>query len=118
MIRAVVILIIAGIAGVMAYLAFIGECVGGTVVNSEAHCVESLPQTLCRAVFAQARDVAQRSDSVYTDPVACAVQFGPCLPHATILSGYVPVPAGFCIKASGATLTAMTPIYRRISAAR
>ncbi|MFM9974167.1 MAG: hypothetical protein ACKVON_06275 [Beijerinckiaceae bacterium] len=116
MIKAITLLILAGIVGVMAYLAFTGECVGGNVVRSEEHCLEKLPQGLCRAVFAQAKGVAQHSNSVYTDPVECAIQFGPCLPHATILSGYVPVPAGFCVKSSGSTLNEMIPVYRRISA--
>jgi hypothetical protein len=114
--KAVIILFIAGVAGLIGYLAFTGECPGGSVVRSEEQCRELLSQGLCRTVFSRAKDVAQGANSVYMDPVECSVQFGPCLNHATIVGGYVPAPAGFCVKVSGDSLTSMQPVYRRAAA--
>lgn len=113
MIRALILLFIAGVAGLIAYLAFVGECTGGTVVRSEQQCRENLSQGLCRTIFARANDVARNAGSVYMSPTECSVAFGSCLDHATIVGGYVPAPAGFCVRASGETLSSMQPIYRR-----
>jgi uncharacterized protein YgiB involved in biofilm formation len=118
--RAVVFLIIAGIAGVMAYLMFIGECPGGSVVRSEEQCSASggFSGDLCRTIFARANDVARNSGSVYPDPLKCAAQFGACLPHATVVGNFVPTPYGFCVKTNGNALVSMEPVYRTASAQR
>jgi Protein of unknown function (DUF1190) len=118
--RAVVFLIIAGIAGVMAYLMFIGECAGGTVVRSEEQCSRSsgLSGELCRTIFSRANDVARNSGSVYPDGLKCAAQFGACMPHATLTGNFVPTPYGFCIRANGNALVSMEPVYRIASAQR
>jgi hypothetical protein len=113
MMRALILLFIAGVAGLIGYLTFVGECTGGTVVRSEQQCRESLSQGLCRTIFARANDVARNAGSVYMNPTECAVAFGGCLDHATIVGGYVPAPAGFCVRTSGDTLSSMEPIYRR-----
>ncbi len=114
MIRAVVVLVIAGVAGVMGYFAIVGECPGGVVVRSEEQCQQSggLGRDLCRQVFARAGEVARSAGTVYIDRDECFRVFGNCLNHATIVGGYVPQPAGFCVRADGGTLRAMTPIYR------
>jgi uncharacterized protein YgiB involved in biofilm formation len=118
MIKAVVVLVIAGIAGLMAYLAFVGECPGGAVVRSEEQCQQSsgLGSDLCRQVFARANEVARTAGTVYIDRNECFRVFGNCLNHATIVGGYVPQPAGFCVRAGGGTLQSMVPIYRNAAA--
>jgi uncharacterized protein YgiB involved in biofilm formation len=118
MMRAVVILIIAGIAGLMGYLAFVGECPGGSVVRSEQHCEQSrgFSQELCRQVFARANAVGRSAGTVYIDRDECFRVFGNCLNHASIVGGYVPQPAGFCVKANGGALHSMTPVYRAAAA--
>ncbi|MGL4634519.1 MAG: DUF1190 domain-containing protein [Beijerinckiaceae bacterium] len=118
--RAVVFLIIAGIAGVMAYLMFVGECTGGTVVRTEEQCQKSsgLSGDLCRTIFSRANDVARNSGAVYPDPMKCAEQYGPCMPHATVATAFVPVPYGFCVKTNGNALVSMEPVYRTASAQR
>jgi uncharacterized protein YgiB involved in biofilm formation len=118
MIRAIVILVIAGVAGLMAYMAFIGECTGGSVVQSEEQCQQSggLSGDVCREVFARANDVARNAGTVYTDRDECFRIFGNCLNHATVVSGYVPQPAGFCVKAGGGSLQSMVPVYRATAA--
>jgi uncharacterized protein YgiB involved in biofilm formation len=115
-IRALILLFIAGVAGLIGYLAFVGECTGGTVVRSEQNCRESLSQGLCRTIFARANDVARNAGSVYMNPTECCIAFGNCLNHATIVGGYVPAPAGFCVKSSGQTVSSMEPLYRRAAA--
>ena len=118
MIRALIILFIAGVAGLMAYLTFTGECPGGAVVRTEAQCrAESgLSPDICRVVFERAQSVARNAGSVYTEPGVCRILFGECLDHATIMGGYVPRPHGFCVTTSGGTLASMVPVYRQAAA--
>lgn len=118
--RAVVFLIMAGIAGVMGYLMFVGECAGGTVVRSPEQCSQSsgLSGELCRIIFAHANEVARNSGAVYPDPLKCAEQYGPCMPHATVATAFVPVPYAFCVKNSGNALLSMVPVYRTAAAQR
>ncbi len=116
MMRALIMLFIAGVAGLIGYLAFTGECPGGTVVRSEEQCRETLSQGLCRTIFSRANAVARNAGSVYMNPTECSIAFGNCLNHATIVGGYVPAPAGFCVKTSGESLSSMEPIYRRAAA--
>jgi uncharacterized protein YgiB involved in biofilm formation len=114
MIRAIVVLVIAGIAGLMGYLAFVGECPGGTVARSEEQCRQSggFSGDLCREIFARANEVARSAGTVYIDRDECFRVFGNCLNHASIVGGYVPQPAGFCVKAAGGALQSMVPVYR------
>jgi uncharacterized protein YgiB involved in biofilm formation len=116
--RAIVILFIAGVAGLMAYLAFVGECPGGSVVRSEEQCQQSsgFSGDICRQVFARANEVARSAGTVYIDRDECFRVFGNCLNHASIVGGYVPQPAGFCVKAGGGTLQSMAPVYRGAAA--
>jgi uncharacterized protein YgiB involved in biofilm formation len=119
MMRGVVILFIAGVAGLMAYLAFVGECTGGKVVRNEEGCrtEQGFSAELCRMVFARALEVARNASTVYTDPQQCSIAFGPCLEHATIVSGWVPRPHGFCLMVEGnGRLASMTPTYQRAGA--
>jgi uncharacterized protein YgiB involved in biofilm formation len=114
--KAVTILIIAGIAGFMAYLAYVGECPGGTVVRSEQQCLDTLNAAVCTTIFSRAKEVAENSNTVYMNPIECSTLFGACLNHATIIGGYTPTPARFCIKNNGTSLTSMEPIYQRAGA--
>lgn len=116
--RAAVLLIIAGIAGLMAYLAYVGECTGGSVVRSEEQCTGSsgLSRDLCRQIFARANEVARGSGTVYIDRDECFRVFGNCLNHATVVGGYTPQPAGFCVKANGGALLSMVPVYKGAAA--
>lgn len=118
MIRAGVVLVIAGIAGLMAYLAYTGECPGGVVVRTEAQCRQSasLGDSLCRAVFARANEVARGAGTVYIDRDECFRVFGNCLNHASITGGYVPEPAGFCVRTGGGAIQSMVPVYRAAAA--
>jgi uncharacterized protein YgiB involved in biofilm formation len=112
--RAIPFTLIGGVAAFMAYMAFRGECPGGVVVMSEEKCrTESgLSADLCRTVYSRAVTVARNAGTVFVDESKCSQQYGPCLPHATVLGSFVPVPAGFCVQSSGGRLTDMTPVYR------
>ncbi len=116
MIRALILLFIAGVAGLLLYLAFIGECPGGTVLRTLESCPEKLSAGLCQQVRLRAREVAQSAGTVYMDPVQCSIEFGPCLNHATIVGGYVPAPAGFCVLNVKGSVVDISPIYRRAAA--
>ncbi|MGL4242338.1 MAG: DUF1190 domain-containing protein [Beijerinckiaceae bacterium] len=119
MIKAVVVLVIAGVAGLMAWQAFVGECPGGKVVASESECYgpAGFDITFCRLVFGRAEQVARASGSVYMDQNTCAREWGACLPHAST-NGFVPRPAGFCVAGGGDTISRMKPIYRPAHAQR
>jgi uncharacterized protein YgiB involved in biofilm formation len=112
--RAFPLALIGGVAGFMAYMAFRGECPGGVVVMSEEDCREAggFSDDLCRTIYSRAMTVARNAGTVYEDAAKCSQQYGPCLPHATLVGSYVAVPAGFCVHSSGDRLTAMTPVYR------
>jgi hypothetical protein len=114
--RAFIFLFLASVAGFLGYLAFVGECTAGNVVRNERQCRETLSTALCRTIFSRANSVACNAGSVYMNPTECSVAFGNCLDHATIVGGYVPAPAGFCVRTSGDTLASMEPIYRRAAA--
>jgi uncharacterized protein YgiB involved in biofilm formation len=111
--KAVVILIIAGISGFMAYLYYIGECPGGVAIRSEQQCSASFNDVICKTVFSRAKEVAENSATVFMNPIECSTQFGTCLDHAKIIGGYSPRPVGFCVRASGNSVTAMEPLYQR-----
>jgi uncharacterized protein YgiB involved in biofilm formation len=112
--RAIPFALIGAVAAFMAYMALRGECPGGVVVMSEANCREAggLSADLCRTVYSRAVEVARNAGTVYTDVSKCSQQYGPCLPHATLVGSFVPAPAGFCVQSIGGRLTEMTPVYR------
>jgi uncharacterized protein YgiB involved in biofilm formation len=114
--KAVAILLIAGITGFMAYLGLVGECPGGTVVRSQQQCREALSQVICEAIFARAKDVAENSNTVYMNPTECSAVFGSCMNNLRVVGGYSPTPARFCVKSSGNTVTSIDPIYQRAGA--
>jgi uncharacterized protein YgiB involved in biofilm formation len=114
--KAVVILVIAAVAGLMAYVAFIGECPGGIAIRSEQECAASFNETICRTVFSRAKDVAENSATVFMNPIECSTQFGTCLDNAKVTGGYSPRPVGFCVRTSGNDVTGMEPLYQRAGA--
>jgi uncharacterized protein YgiB involved in biofilm formation len=118
MIRAGVVLVILGVAGVMLWQAVRGECPGGTIVRSEAQCASEagLGGALCGRIFERANAVARAAATVYTDREECFRIFGNCLDHATVVGGYAPRPAGFCVQTDGAALQSMVPVYRAAAA--
>lgn len=117
--KAIVIGVIVGIAGLMAWAWTRGECPGGTVVTGEAECQgpAGFDITFCRLVFERALDVARASNTVFTDENQCRQQYGACLPHATI-NGFVPRPHGFCVAGGGNQITMMVPVYRAAAGQR
>ena len=112
MMRAAIVLFIAGVAGVIGWIAWFGECRGGVVVRAEADCRERLTGDLCRAVFARAPEVARNAATVYMDPVECSRIHGPCLEHAVRTGGWTPRPHGFCVTAEQGRIAGMVPVYR------
>jgi uncharacterized protein YgiB involved in biofilm formation len=116
--RYVVLAFIACVATAIGTILYRGDCPGGVSVTSEAQCQSQtgLGADLCRQVFASAREIAQRSSSVYPDQFRCAQQFGACMPHATVQMAFVPVPAGFCVATTGGRITSIDPFYQPAAA--
>lgn len=114
--RYLAILIVIGVAGLMGFLWFRGECPGAKLVTTEAQCLAEagFPAAFCREMQRRALTVAQTANTVYTDATACRNDFGECLPHGINRGGYVPRPHGFCVSAdSDGLIATMVPVYRR-----
>jgi uncharacterized protein YgiB involved in biofilm formation len=116
--KVVVVLLIAGVVGVMVFMAWRGECPGGSVVFSESQCRQSgsFDAAVCGLIFRSADDVAQRANTTYSNQQACQVDYERCTPSG-INQGFTPVPAGFCVSAKGGSIVRQEPVYRRINAA-
>ncbi|MCZ8187867.1 MAG: DUF1190 domain-containing protein [Beijerinckiaceae bacterium] len=110
--KIIVFALILGIAGAMAFFAFRGECPDGQVFASEQACLAAgqLPPALCRQGFAEAQRAAREDQAPFATQDECLRQFPRCQPHGAVASGFVPVPRGACIAASGKG----RPVYQRI----
>jgi len=115
--KAVVILFIAGVAGVMAFFAWQGECPGGTIVTSEAGCLSSgaISTAACASIFRQADAVSARAATVFSDEQRCLAAHERCL-RSQVATGFSPAASGFCVAVDGERITRQEPIYRRINA--
>jgi len=118
--RNLVLLFIAGIAGLIGYIIVQGECPGAVAIRTEEQCraASGMNPSLCQTIFSRASAVARNSASVYPDEITCSTQFGACLPHATVAMAFVPVPAGFCVKIANNSVTSMEPFYTPAAARR
>ncbi|KAA5601662.1 DUF1190 domain-containing protein [Blastochloris sulfoviridis] len=96
-IRFLVLALIAFTGVVIAVAMWRGECVGGTVVASEAACVAAgLAPDVCRMAFLRADDVARGAGPLYNERTPCEDRYPVCI-EARPATGWVPRPAGFCI---------------------
>ncbi len=115
----IVILLVVGVAGVMAFMAWRGECPGGSVVFSESQCRQSgsFDANICGLIFRAADSVLARASTVYSDEQNCMRDHERCVRSART-QGFTPVPAGFCVQVGGGEITRQEPVYRRINAAQ
>ena len=117
--RIVVFLLIAGVAAFMGFIALRGECPGGSIVMSEAQCraASTLGVEACATVFRDAERITRAAPTVFTDEQRCLAGHDACI-RSSVVQGYTPVPAGFCVVASGNAVTRQEPVYRRSNAPR
>lgn len=115
--KAAVALLIVAVAAVMAYMALKGECNGGTIVYSETQCLQSgtISPAACRTVLANAAEATRRGATVFARHEQCSQHFEQCV-RSTAAEGFVPVPIGFCVEASGTGVAKQEPIFRRQNA--
>ncbi|MGL4440343.1 MAG: DUF1190 domain-containing protein, partial [Bosea sp. (in: a-proteobacteria)] len=71
----------------------------------------------CTLIFRAADDVTKRSNTTFPNQQACQADYERCVPSG-INQGFTPVPAGFCVIASGGSISRQEPVYRRTSAAQ
>lgn len=116
--KALVFVLIAGVAGLMFYLALRGDCADGVATYGEASCLSEgrLPADICRMAHARAAQVTAEAATVYPSEARCLQDYAICR-HSAVTQGWTPEPAGFCIRHAGGAITAQTPLYRRINAA-
>ncbi|MCU0884870.1 MAG: DUF1190 domain-containing protein [Beijerinckiaceae bacterium] len=106
--------LIAGIAAFMAFMVWRGECPDGTILYSEADCRRSgvISDAACRTVFANADSLMRRAATVYQTLDQCMQHYEQCV-RSAVADGFTPVPVGFCVTASGSSVTRQEVIYRR-----
>jgi uncharacterized protein YgiB involved in biofilm formation len=87
------------------------------IVTGEAQCRQSagLSVAACAAVMNAADQVARGAATVFSTLDQCRERFEACI-RSAVADGFTPVPAGFCVEASGSTITRQEPIYRRDNA--
>ena len=115
--RIVVFLLIAGVAAFMGFLALRGECPGGTIVMSEAQCraASGVSAAACATVFRDADRITRAAATVFSDEQRCLASHDACT-RSSVVQGFTPVPAGFCIAVNGDAVTRQEPVYRRSNA--
>ncbi len=115
--RIVVFLLIAGVAAFMGFIALRGECPGRTIVMSEARCraTATVSAEACATVFRDADRITRTAATVFTDEQRCLASHDACI-RSSVVQGFTPVPAGFCITVNGNTVTRQELIYRRSNA--
>ncbi len=117
--RIVVFLFIAGVAAFMGFIALRGECPGGAIVMSASQCraASAMSAEACATVFRDADRITRAAATVFTDEQRCLAGYDACT-RSSVVQGFTPVPAGFCVVVTGSTITRQEPIYRRVNAPR
>jgi uncharacterized protein YgiB involved in biofilm formation len=111
--KLVILAIIAGVAGFLAYTFFKGACTGGRIVATEAECRATFGADACRLAFTESRRKATEDYAPFSTLESCQRAFPLCEPHRVVASGFVPVPTGACVVSNSGGTTG-TPIYERI----
>jgi uncharacterized protein YgiB involved in biofilm formation len=117
--KVVVVLLIAGVAGVMAFTAWRGECASGFVFATVDECIAHgyFKPDACRNIIVLGAEAVRHSSTVFTREQDCRDKFDSCIPHETA-SGFTPVPVGYCVSRTRSSMMAPEPVYRRINAAQ
>jgi hypothetical protein len=107
--RALVFILIAGVAGVMGWFAVQPECAGKAVASQEScEVLPGLSTQECAAAFNRAR----RDATVYPNRDACERDgHAICDLHVTVI-GFTPRPEQYCVAREESGTTA-APIYRK-----
>lgn len=94
-----ILLLIAGGAGVMAYLWSRPVCDGGHVVADEAACRARFDAAFCARAFAPAPAIARTGGPSYQTEVECSQSWPVCIERDP--QGYGPRPSGWCVVRAG-----------------
>jgi len=83
-------------------------------VHSEAECRRSgsISDAACRTVLQNADSMMRRAATAYPTPDQCMQHYAQCV-RSAVADGFTPVPIGFCVTASGSSVTRQELIYRR-----
>lgn len=112
--KAIVFLIIAGIAGLIGYKVLTPQCAGGAVVVSAAACeaTTGFDRAFCQRAFAQEEAAIRNAGNMFADQQTCSVKFLNCIPFPGGVHGWTPKPSGFClVRGADGAVARMTPIY-------
>lgn len=111
MLKALVFLIVAGVAGLLAWSFFQPECQGGSVVSTQAACM-ALPGFSprdCEQAFERARMQA----SVYPNRQDCEQAFPVCDERRSAPIGFSPRPAAYCVWKGAGGEGLGQPVFKR-----
>jgi uncharacterized protein YgiB involved in biofilm formation len=112
--KVLVLSLIAGIAAFVAFMVWRGECPDGILVHSEVECRCSgaISDAACRTVFQNADGLMRRAATIYPTLDQGMQHYDECV-RSAVADGFTLVPVGFCVTASGSSVTRQEPIYRR-----
>jgi uncharacterized protein YgiB involved in biofilm formation len=98
----------------MAFIVWRGECPDGTIVHSEAECRRSdaISDPACRTVLQKADSLMRSAATVYPTLDQCMQHYGQCV-RSAVADGFKPLPVGFCVTASGSSVTRLGAIDHR-----
>lgn len=112
--KALVFLIIAGIAGLIGYRVLTPQCAGGAVVTSAAVCESTagFTRAFCQQAFAQEETAIRNAGTLFADQQTCSEKFLICMPFPGGVHGWTPKPSGYClVRGADGAIARMTPVY-------
>jgi uncharacterized protein YgiB involved in biofilm formation len=111
--KLIVIVLLAALAGTMAWFALRGDCPGGTIYATEAACraAGTFPEAFCRKGFMEANRAAGEATNTFSTQAECQQHYARCEQRSRALGQYVPMPTGACL-AEGKP---GQPVFERLS---
>ncbi|HRK23856.1 MAG TPA: hypothetical protein PLQ11_02780 [Beijerinckiaceae bacterium] len=115
--KAIVFVVIGGVAALLGWLFFQPECFQGVVVASEHACVQvpGFDRQFCERAFARPEEAIFRAGSFYQTRDDCLRRHTDCIEFPGV-HGYTPKPTGYCVlRGADGSLAGMKPVYGRPS---
>lgn len=110
MIKLLVALVIALVAGIIGFNLREGECRDGTVIADQASCLRTgRSAQACAGILAEAETIARRTGPNFPTRFACNDRFPDCIERSDV-TGWTARPKSYCLTMRSGALD-ITPIY-------
>lgn len=118
MLKFIVALVIAAVAGLIGYLFMFQTC-GGVVLRSAEDCrAQRIEGAFCDAFASRLRELARQSASSYPNEADCRDRYAVCMARENP-RGWSPVPSAACVAHdSDGRVARVEPVYERAGARR